>query len=324
MDATSQRRVLPVVLYVGATEGLGAVNEVLTGHAEVIEVAADEASVAAGLRSAVAIVDASTRIPIGAAALEQARSLRIISCASTGSAHVDHGAARGFGVEVRTLREDRALLEGLTPAAEHTWALVLACARSLPSAADHVRDGGWERERFPGRMLRGRRVGLVGCGRIGRWVARYAQAFDMRVAGYDPHLTEWPEGIQQRALAELVATSDIISVHVHLSEETRGLIGRELLESCRPGAIVVNTSRGGIVDEGALLDGLRSGRIGAAGLDVLATEPAAVDDPLIEYAREHTNLIITPHIGGFSPDAVSVVCRRAAEKVLQRLESGEP
>jgi len=106
---------------------------------------------------------------------------------------------------------------------------------------------------------------------------------------------------------------------VHLSEETTGLLSPDLLAGIKPGAIVINTSRGAIIDEAALLAGLESGRIGAAGLDVLDGEPEIDQHPLIVYSRSHDNLIVTPHIGGFSPDAVRVVCRRAAEKIMAKL-----
>jgi D-3-phosphoglycerate dehydrogenase len=111
----------------------------------------------------------------------------------------------------------------------------------------------------------------------------------------------------------------VISIHVPLTEETTGLIDAALLETAKPGAILVNTSRGAIVDEAALLSVLKSGRLGAAGLDVLADEPDIEKSALAAYARSHDNLIITPHCGGFSPDAVKIVCRRAAEKIIEWL-----
>jgi phosphoglycerate dehydrogenase-like enzyme len=168
-------------------------------------------------------------------------------------------------------------------------------------------------------MLNRRRMGIVGCGRIGTWVSRYALAFGMRVASYDPHLKTLPAGIEPLSLPELMAASDVISVHVPLTPETTGLISARLLESVTSGAILVNTSRGAVVDEAALLQALEDGRLGAAGLDVLADEPDVEKSALLDYARRHDNLIITPHCGGFSPDAVRVVCRRAAEKIMERL-----
>jgi D-3-phosphoglycerate dehydrogenase len=218
---------------------------------------------------------------------------------------------------LRTLKEDPQLLRNITPAAELSWALLMACARRLKGAFAHVDQGLWVREEFPGIMLNGRVLGLIGCGRIGGWMARYAQAFGMQVVAHDPHQFELPAGVTRRPLAALLQEADFVSVHVHLSDETRGLLSRELLEACKPGLIVINTSRGAIVDERALLDGLRSGRIGAVGVDVLDGEPEISAHPLVEYARQHENMLITPHCGGFSPDAVRVVCEHAARKILE-------
>jgi D-3-phosphoglycerate dehydrogenase len=251
--------------------------------------------------------------------IKAAPNLQVISCATTGSDHISRDEVAARGINVHTLREDGELLLGITPAAELSWALVLACARRLPAAAAHTRAGQWVREEFPGTMVNGRTLGLIGCGRLGQWMSRYGAAFGMRVLGHDPHLEIWPQGIEQVTLAELVAQSDVISVHVHLSAETTGLLSADLLANIKPGAIVVNTSRGAIIDEAALLAGLECGRIGAAGLDVLDGEPEIGQHPLVLYSRGHDNLIITPHIGGFSPDAVRVVCRRAAEKIMANL-----
>jgi D-3-phosphoglycerate dehydrogenase len=172
-------------------------------------------------------------------------------------------------------------------------------------------------------MLNGRALGLIGCGRIGSWMARYARAFNMRIEGHDPHLAVMPQGVRRVPLPELMATSDAVSVHVPLTLETRGLVSAELLARIKPGAIFVNTSRGAVVDEGALLEGLKSGRIGAAGLDVLDGEPVISNHPLLGYAQTHDNLLITPHCGGFSPDAVARVAGHAAGVALEFLSRNE-
>src|SRR5205823_668316 len=125
----------------------------------------------------------------------------------------------------------------LTPAAEHSWLLLLACARSLPAARAHVIDAGWDRTRFPGVMLRGRALGIIGCGRIGQWMARYGHAFGMVCRGYDPYLTEWPEHLVPTDLRALLAVSDFVTLHVHLSDATRGLLRREHFEAMKPGAV---------------------------------------------------------------------------------------
>ena len=117
------------------------------------------------------------------------------------------------------------------------------------------------REEFPGIMLNGRTLGLIGCGRLGQWMSRYGSAFGMKVLGFDPHVEPWPESIEKTTLPDLVENSDVISVHVHLSDETRGLLSGKLLAAIKPDAIVVNTSRGAIIDEAALLAGLKAAEL---------------------------------------------------------------
>ena len=157
------------VIYIGAPVGFVAAQTVLQGCAEVHEVPAETEAVSNALRTASAMLDASMKIEITKEMIQQAPDLRIISCATTGSNHIDHEASQVAGVAVRTLREDKALLMNITPAAELSWALLMACARRLPAAVSHVQEGLWVREDFPGLMLNGRRLGLVGCGRIGRF-----------------------------------------------------------------------------------------------------------------------------------------------------------
>ena len=311
---------MTTILYLGAESGYEAAGETLSGHADLVYVQADPDNVGEALRTATGVLDASMRVQITDAMVDASPKLKIISCATTGSDHIDRKSLDMRGIPVRTLREDAKLLYNLTPAAELTFALMMACARNLTGAVNHTREGQWVREQFPGVMLHGKTLGLVGCGRIGQWMARYANAFGMRVIGFDPQLNQWPDGIEQMdSLVDLAAQADFLSVHVHLSNDTENLISRQILEAAKPGIIIINTSRGGIVEETALLEGLKSGCVAAAGLDVLVGEPNTEDHPLVRYSQEHDNLIITPHCGGFSPDAVRVVCRRAAEKIIKAL-----
>ena len=149
-------------------------------------------------------------------------------------------------------------------------------------------------------------------------MARYAQAFGMEVIGYDPYLKSFPLNIKSVAFQEIFDSSDFISIHVHLSDETSGLISEKLLNRCKKGVVIINTSRGQLIDESALLNGLMSGHIGAVGLDVLNGEPEINNHPLVDYARQNDNLLITPHCGGYSPDSLSLVCARAAEKIKDK------
>lgn len=308
------------VVYLGPAEGCEAASAVLSGLVEVrrVEPATGE-MLLQNLGQCVGLLDASMRVALDARVFDAATALRVVSCATTGSSHIDLDAATAKGVPVHTLREDGPLLRDITPAAELSWALLMSCARNVTGAARHVRDGRWDRELFPGRMLKGKQLGLIGCGRIGGWMAQYARAFGMEVVGSDPFVATMPEGVRAAPLDEIFATSDFVSLHLHLSPETRGIVTRALLESAKPGLILINTSRGGLVDEAALVAGLNSGRIGAAGLDVIDGEPDIAQHPLVQYARQHDNLVITPHCGGYSPDAVRIVCRRAAEKIANYL-----
>jgi D-3-phosphoglycerate dehydrogenase len=252
--------------------------------------------------------------------VRKALNLKIISCATTGSDHIDRTEIENRGIQLRTLKEDRNFLKNLTPAAEHSWSLLMACSRKLPAAFDHVKSGMWDRENFPGIMLKGKRIGIIGCGRIGSWMGRYAHAFGMEIFGYDPYVNPLPENFTRSELKELMSNCDFITVHVHLTDETKRLVSRECFEVIKPGCIFINTSRGAVIDQVALLEFIKNGHLLAAGLDVLEGEPDIDHNPLVEYARNHDNLIITPHCGGFSPDAVALVSIHAARKIFDELK----
>lgn len=311
------------VVYLGPTEGAEAVHKVLGDRYQVSHVAAEPTQVAEALSQSHALIDASMKVRITDAMVRAAPGLRVISTATTGSDHIERGETAARGIQVHTLREDPELLRNITPAAELTWALVMALARRLVPAVAHTRAGHWVREDFPGVMLNGRTLGVIGCGRIGQWMSRYARAFGMSVVGTDPVITPWPEGIEQAPLAEVVRRADVLTIHVHLTDATRGLLSRELIATMKPGAIFVNTSRGAVADERALADAVAAGKLGGVGVDVLDGEPEIANNPLFLLSQQRDNVLITPHCGGYSPDAVRVVCGRAAEKVAANLE-GQP
>jgi phosphoglycerate dehydrogenase-like enzyme len=308
------------VLYLGPSEALVSARRVLEPMLKVIAPEPTREAVAAHLDDTIAIVDASMKVTFDRAMLDRAPKLRAISTATTGADHIDSQALAERGVSLLTLAGEKEVLHNLTPAAELSWALLMACCRRLRGAMQHVLEGRWVREEFPGIMLKGKVLGLIGCGRIGGWMARYARAFDVEVVGYDPFVAPWPEQICRTDLDTLLSTADFISVHVPLNDQTRGMIGAREFEMVKRGAILINTSRGAVIDELALLNALIEGRVAAAGLDVLEGEPQVERHPLVEYARAHDNLIITPHIGGFSPDAVKIVVAHAARRILGALE----
>jgi len=310
---------MKTILYLGAEVGAVAAGEVVADRAEIVVAPSNQKDVQSQITTCDALLDASMRVRITDAMITSAANLKIISCATTGSDHIERGEIKRRGIPVRTLMEDKELLLNLTPAAELSWALLLACARMLPAAINHVKSGGWSREIFPGVMLKGKRIGIIGCGRIGTWMSRYARAFGMDTVGYDPLLDDFPPQIRPVSLEELVRTSDFITIHVPLNKDTKELLSEDLFTILKKGAILINTSRGAVVDEKALLKALESKQLQAAGLDVLTDEPDIEKSPLFQYAQTHDNLVITPHCGGFSHDAVRVVCRRAAEKIVEYL-----
>ena len=303
------------LLYLGPPDTLEHVQSQLPGDFQV-HLALDEASVDGRLEDCDAVLDAYMRVHFPAERIAKAGNLKLFVTATTGAAHIDSAALAEREIPLLTLQGQQEVLRNITPAAEHSWLLLLACARHLKAAVDDVLSGEWDRNRYPGIMLRGRTLGVIGCGRIGQWMSRYAAAFGMTCVGYDPHIDPWPEGIERCSLESLLSRSDFISVHVTFNEETRGLLGAEQFQQIKPGAVLVNTSRGEVLDDSALLATLVEGRIAAAGLDVLSGEPDIASHPLIEYARSHDNLIVTPHIGGFSPDALRYVLAFSCKRIV--------
>ncbi|HLG98181.1 MAG TPA: NAD(P)-dependent oxidoreductase [Bryobacteraceae bacterium] len=235
---------------------------------------------------------------------EAAPHLRMIATATTGLNHVDLEEARRRNVKVVSLKDAQEFLRSVPATAEHTIALALALLRNVPAAAEHVRHGYWNRDLFRGRDLCGKTAGLVGYGRIGRLVSRYLSAFGVRVLATDRNVNLPEAGVAMVSLQELLEQSDIVSLHASYSQENAGMIGRREFECMRPGTWFINTARGELVDEKALIDALRDRTLAGAALDVLAEENTGRNRELIEYARQNGNLLITPHIGGCTQESM--------------------
>lgn len=241
--------------------------------------------------------------PVNEAAMEAAPRLRIVARHGVGVDDVDLAAASRRGIVVT-----RAPGSNTQAVAEHTMALILALAKRLPAFAAQVAAGSWRAGGDKGRDIAGMRLGIVGCGAIGRAVARLARAFDMDVAGYGPSATDLPFPLVPD-LPSLLARADVLSLHLPLKPATRHLIGAAELALLPPGAFVVNTARGGLIDEPALLDALRRGHVAGAGLDVFEAEPPAAADPL----RRHPGVIVTPHVAGVTDGSLVNMGVMAAE-----------
>lgn len=275
------------------------------------------------------ILFVALRNVIDAQMLMQARRLKYIVTPTTGLDHIDVEAAKQQGIEVLSLQGETEFLSTVTATAELTWGLLLALIRNIPAAYEDVLLGRWRRDHFKGTELKGKTLGIIGCGRLGSMVADYAQAFRMNVLAFDSN-PEPRKGVQFVALGNLLASSDIVSVHLPLAHDTRGFLRSAELAAVKPGALLVNTARGEIVDEAALVDALESGRLAGAAVDVLSRETS--NDPdwmassrLLAYARTHRNVIVTPHVGGLTADsaeATNLFMIAKLERRLQRLAYG--
>lgn len=248
---------------------------------------------------------------------------RLIAVPTTGLDHIDLEACSERGVRVLSLRGETEFLRGISSTAELTLGLLLCLLRRIPQAFASVQSGRWDRYAFQGRELAGKTAGIVGVGRLGRMVAGYLSAFGVEVLGCDPR-PDFPDEVATRvaSLHEMLPRCDVVTLHVPLDPTTRDLIGAPELALMRPEAVLINTSRGGVVRSAALVAALRGGNLAGAALDVLDGEPdVALDHPLIEYARQHENLLIVPHLGGFTHEALARAEEFLASRVVAALRS---
>ena len=199
--------------------------------------------------------------------------LKAIATAATGLDHIDLGTAEEKGITVLSLKDEYDFLKGIYATPEHTWALLLALLRNIPWAFESVKGGEWSRDDFRGRELSEKTLGIIGFGRVGEKVAGYGLAFGMNIIAYDPYRDEVPSWVNRcDTLDELLSVADIVSVHVPLSQRTMGIIGSKHLRLMRPGSLLINTSRGSVIEEEALLRALESKHLAGAALDVLCDE----------------------------------------------------
>jgi D-3-phosphoglycerate dehydrogenase / 2-oxoglutarate reductase len=250
--------------------------------------------------------------------LERAPSLEVIARHGVGLDNIDLEYCAERNIVVTYTPEANA-----TAVAEHTLGMIVAVTRNLLVGDEEIRKGNFDaRDRLYGMELEGKTLGVVGLGRIGRLVARKAAGgLDMKIVGYDPYLPEQdlPECVRGMQLDDLLATSDVVTLHLPLTAETRNLLGKERISAMKDGAYVVNCARGGIVDEKALEEALRVGKLSGAALDVFADEPTGQDHPLWDFK----NVVVTPHMAAFTGESIVRMAVHAAEGVIS-VARGEP
>ena len=244
---------------------------------------------------------------VPASVMDAAPSLRVISKHGSGTDTIDKEAARARGIEVRA-----AVGANAAAVAEQALALLLACAKSVVQLNTRMHAGHWDKATHKSLELHGRTIGLVGLGAIGQRFARMCDAMGMKVIGFDPFAKELPATIRPVTLDTLWRESDAVSLHCPLTEENRKLVNARTLAACKRGVILVNTARGGLVDEAALLEAVRSGQVAAAGLDSFAVEPMTAPHPF--HGEPH--IVLSPHIGGVTGDAYVNMGVGAAQNVL--------
>jgi D-3-phosphoglycerate dehydrogenase / 2-oxoglutarate reductase len=249
---------------------------------------------------------------IGASIMDAAPSLKVISKHGSGIDVIDQKAASERGITVKA-----AVGANAAAVAEHAWALILACAKAVPHLNDRMRAGHWDKSTHKTIELNGRTLGIVGLGEIGRRAAVTGVALGMHVLAFDPYARTVPEGVTLvDNLQQLYRESDVVSLHCPLTDENRGMLNRETLAQFKDGAILINTARGGLIDESALAEALLSGKLYAAGLDSFAVEPMTAPHPF----QKIPNLILSPHIGGVSDAAYVNMGVGAARNVLAVLQ----
>lgn len=256
-------------------------------------------------------------VKITSEALEGNDRLKGIARAGVGTDNIDKQAATRLGIVVMNTPTGNTI-----STAEHAFALMLGLSRNIAPAHASLKAGNWDRKKFSGTQLQGKTLGIVGLGRIGQEVAKRAKAFGMEVIGNDPFLSEQHAqqlGVNVSATVdELLSVIDYLTVHTPLTDETRGLIGPEQIKRIKPGARLINCARGGIYDEAALVDGLRSGQLGGVALDVYSDEPCT-DSPLFGMP----GVLCTPHLGASTEEAQIQVAVEAVQLLIKYLTTGE-
>src|SRR5579862_5538912 len=278
-------------------------------------VVADPKTYAKDLHDADALLVRSA-VKVNPDVLSKAPKLRVIGRAGVGVDNVDLKAATAAGVLVMNTPGGNAV-----SVAEHTMGLMLAMARSIPQANASTKGGKWEKKKFLGTELRGKTLGVMGLGSIGREVVRRARGFEMNILATDPYVnsvTAAELGVTLMSREELYAQSDYITLHVALTTETQGMLNDAAFARMKKGVRIVNCARGELVDPEALARAVESGQVGGAALDVFQTEPPAAGEPLLKF----DNVIATPHIGGSTEEAQEIVGVRIVEQLVEYLQHG--
>lgn len=256
--------------------------------------------------------------------LDKSTKCKYLLTPVTGIDHIDEKLCNELGIQIICLRGEVDFLKNVRATAEHTIALTLALLRKIHPAVSDVQSGNWNRDNFRGYELYEKKVGILGYGRLGKIVARYFHAFDCEISYFD---IEEKIGdtfcVKLNSIESLFENNDIVSLHIPLNEKTIGIINKDLLQKMKVNSILVNTSRGAIINEIDLIEVLKFKSIKGAALDVLDGEPNIQDSELVKYSKTNSNLIITPHIGGNTYESFAKTEKFLADKLVQIIHQSQ-
>lgn len=250
--------------------------------------------------------------------IDKAKKLKYILTATTGLDHIDVNYFESVGGKVISLKGDTKFLETIPSTAEHTWALLLSLQKKIPSSFKHVKKGGWNRDLFINANLKGKKIGILGLGRVGNQVAKFAVAFDMEVGFFDV-ISIKNEFKDFKTPEELFQWADIITIHIPYSIENNNFVNKKMLSFLNSNATIINTSRGGIWDEKEVAVLIKTGKISGVATDVLQNEMDlnSIDtNLLVVLGKENYNIIITPHIAGATKESMEMTEEFIADKFL--------
>jgi lactate dehydrogenase-like 2-hydroxyacid dehydrogenase len=256
-----------------------------------------------------------SKVFLGKESLQAAKDLEVICTASTGTNHIDMNYCKQRGIKVLSLTKELEVISKISSTAEHALALLLSCVRNIKSSSLSVDEGSWNYEPFIGRQLNQLTIGILGYGRLGKMMAKFCKPLFKRVMIYDPYELVNDIALDQvNSLDDIATYSDVISLHVHVSDETIHLISRDFLNKAKPNVLFVNTSRGEIVDETEMVKFLMAHPYSKIATDVLDNEITdKKSSKLLLFSRESNQVLITPHIGGMTSDAQKIAYSHAAK-----------
>ena len=239
--------------------------------------------------------------------------VKVINTCSTGLNHIDINYCERNNIEVWSLKEDFELINDLPSTAELSFGLMMSLLRKIPEGFDSVKKGEWDYEPFIGRQVKGLTIGIVGFGRLGKITAELFKGWGVNILVNDPYVGTFD--YEEVGIKELQEKSDVVFLHLHANEETRNMVDREFLSNMKKGAILINTSRGELVDEEDIMKSITDGYLGGYGTDVISDEFGNISDSkLVEFSKENNNVIITPHVGGMTWEGQTKAYKWAVDK----------